>query len=85
MRLARPSATASAKFGEQTVNQSQDREVRDEAAILGEVKMPAVVEMAPTIVTNMTGFLIVKRGSSFLKASPTAEPTMFQSNKEGAL
>jgi hypothetical protein len=41
--------------------------LRDEAALGGAVKMPAVVSAAPTIVTNMTGFLIISRGSSFLE------------------
>src|SRR5580765_2029783 len=49
-----------------------------------QVKMPIVVSTAPTKVTNMTGFLIISRGSSFLNESPIAGPTMFQSNREGA-
>ena len=32
--------------------------------------MPTVVSTAPTMVTNMTGFLIIRRGSSFLNESP---------------
>src|ERR1051325_3668388 len=46
--------------------------------------MPTVVKAAPIMVTNMTGFLIIRRGSSFLKDSPIAGPTIFQSNKDGA-
>src|SRR4029077_15279613 len=48
-------------------------------------KMPAVVSAAPTMVTNMTGFLIIRRGLSFLKASTIAGPAMFQSKREGAV
>jgi len=33
------------------------------------------------MVTNMTGFLTIRRGSSFLKASPIAGPAMFQSKR----
>ena len=47
------------------------------------VKIPVVVRTAPTIVTNITGFLIISRGSSFLKASTIAGPTMFQSKRDG--
>ena len=50
-----------------------------------QVKMPTVVSAAPTMVTNMTGFLIIRRGSSFLNESPIAGPAIFQSKREGAL
>ena len=50
---------------------------------VGAVKMPTVVSAAPTMVTNMTGFLIISRGSSFRNESPMAGPTMFQSKREG--
>jgi hypothetical protein len=43
-----------------------------------------VVSSAPTMVTNMTGFLIIRRGLSFLKEFPIAGPAIFQSNSEGA-
>src|SRR4029453_2604844 len=46
------------------------------------VKIPTVVSAAPTIVTNMTGFLTIRRGFSFLNASPMAGPTMFQSKSD---
>ena len=49
-----------------------------------ETKIPTVVRAAPTMVTNMTGFLIIRRGLSFLKASRIAGPAMFQSKREGA-
>ena len=52
---------------------------------VGEVKTPNVVSTAPTMVTNMTGFLIISRGSSFLNESAIAGPTIFQSKREGAL
>src|ERR1051325_7422028 len=81
--LPRPSATASAKLAKSTVNQSQRASCAIKLRSVAEVKMPAVVSAAPTIVTNMTGFLIISRGSSFLKASPTAGPAIFQSNSEG--
>jgi hypothetical protein len=47
--------------------------------------MPAVVSAAPTIVTNMTGFLIINRGCSLRKESPMAGRTMDQSKREGDL
>ncbi len=47
------------------------------------VKIPTVVSAAPTIVTNMTGFLTIRRGFSFLNASPIAGPAIFQSKREG--
>ena len=83
--LPRPSATASAKLANKTVNQSQTASCAMKLRSVVAVKMPTVVSVAPTIVTNMTGFLIMSRGSSFLKASPTAGPAIFQSKSEGAL
>src|SRR5207244_1581792 len=44
--------------------------------------MPTVVSAAPTMVTNMTGFFTMRRGFSFLKESPIAGRTMFQSKRE---
>ena len=74
------------KIGEQHREPEPDRELRDEAAQAGSaVKMPTVVSAAPTMVTNMTGFLTISRGLSFLNESPIAGPTMFQSKREGAL
>jgi hypothetical protein len=35
------------------------------------------------MVTNMTGFLTISRGLSFLKASPMAGPAIFQSKRKG--
>src|SRR6266498_2060494 len=83
--LPRPSATASAKLANKTVNQSQRASCAMKPRSVAEVKMPAVVNAAPTIVTNMTGFRIISRGSSFLNESAMAGPTMSQSNREGGV
>ena len=81
--LPRPSAIASAKFAKSTVNHSQIANCATKPRNAGSaVKMPTVVSAAPTMVTNMTGFLIISRGLSFLKASPIAGRTMFQSKRE---
>ena len=82
--LPRPSATASAKFAKSTVNQSHTASCAMKPRPALAVKMPTVVSTAPTSVTNMTGFLTMRRGSSFLNDSPMAGPMMFRSNKEGA-
>src|ERR1017187_8218483 len=78
--LPRPSAMASAKLANSTVNHSQ--------RVIWKVKpaMPApparsrtvrsVVMTAPTSTTNMTGFFIMWRGLSFTSASVTARLTM---------
>src|SRR5689334_22716478 len=47
--------------------------------------MANAVSTAPTMVTNITGFFTMARGSSFLNASTMAGATIFQSNKEGGL
>ncbi len=60
--LPRPSATASAKLANKTVNQSQIDRCATNPRSPVDVKMPTVVKIAPTIVTNMTGFLIISRG-----------------------
>src|ERR1700733_1594476 len=49
-----------------------------------EAKISPVVTMAPTMVTNMTGFLIITAGFSFLKESASAGTTMDESNREWA-
>ena len=73
------------EVGEEHGEPEPDGELGDEAALGGgTVKMPTVVSTAPTIVTNMTGFLTISRGSSFRNESPMAGPTMFQSKREGA-
>ena len=77
---------ASAKLANSTVNQSQIASCAMKPRKSGvAVKMPTVVSAAPTMVTNMTGFLIIRRGFSFLNESPIAGPTMFQSKREGDL
>jgi hypothetical protein len=44
-----------------------------------------VVKRLPTSTTNITGFLIIRRGSSFLKESTTAEETMARSKSGRAV
>src|SRR5205823_13056672 len=56
---------------------------RRSSDLVGDVAIPMVVNAAPTIVTNMTGFLIIRRGSSFRNESAMAGPTMFQPKREG--
>ena len=74
--LPRPSAMASAKFAKSTVNQSQMAICATNFVSPGERKTSTVLMAAPTIVTNMTGFFTIRRGSSFLKASPIAGTKM---------
>ena len=83
--LPRPSATASAKLAKSTVNQSQMASWMMKPRSAVAVKMPMVVSIAPTMVTNITGFFTIRRGSSFLNDSPMAGTTMFRSNRDGAL
>ena len=59
----RPSATASAKFANKTVNQSQSASCATNARCPGSALIKlALVRIAPTSVTAMTGFLIMTRG-----------------------
>ena len=67
------------------MNQSQTASCAIKLRSAEVVKIPTVVNAAPTMVTNMTGFLIISRGLSFVNESPMAGPTMFQSKREGAL
>ena len=70
------------KISEQHREPEPDRQLRDEAAQSLEVKIPTVVSTAPTMVTNMTGFLTIRRGSSFYERRRRwPGRTMFQSNK----
>ena len=48
-----------------------------------EVKIATVVRTAPTSVTNMTGFLIISRGSSLRNESPIAGAMMDLSKSDG--
>ena len=65
--LPRPSATASARLANSTVSHSQTTMVQ--LKIDGCLIAVYRVSRAPTSTTNMTGFLIWTRGSSFLNAS----------------
>src|SRR5438128_6274894 len=76
--LPRPSATASAKLANSTVNQSQ---------IVTSAAKPSVSRMArivvrtlPTSTTNMTGLRAIWRGSSFTKLSGMARARIARSN-----
>ena len=68
--LPRPSAMASAKLAKMTVRNSQM--VMDQSKMPGWAMASMKVTTVPTSTTNMTGFLIWTRGSSFLKASTSA-------------
>ena len=65
--LPRPSATASARLAKTTVSHSQATMVQlnTDGCVIAVYK----VSTEPTSTTNMTGFLIWTRGSSFLNAS----------------
>ncbi len=65
--LPRPSATASARLAKIVVSQSQT--VMAQAKTLGSAIAATVVTTEPTSTTNITGFLIITRGSSFFTAS----------------
>ena len=81
--LPRPSATASAKFANSTVNQSQRliwKEKPSPPAPVTRSRMKrTVVRVATTSTVNITGLRTMRRGSSFLKASRTAGPRIFGS------
>src|SRR6478672_8923483 len=65
--LPRPSATASARLANTTVSHSQTTMVQLNTD--GDLIAVYRVSTEPTSTTNMTGFLICTRGSSFLNAS----------------
>ncbi len=77
--LPRPSATASARLANTTVSHSQTTMVQ----LNTEDERIAVYmhSSAPTSTTNMTGFLIWTRGSSFLNASGVDLHSIFGSRK----
>ena len=77
--LPRPSAIASAKFANSTVSASQT--VTDHANTLGLAIESIKVTTVPTSTTNMTGFLICTRGSSFRTASIAAWRMICGSNR----
>ena len=74
--LPRPSAIASARLANRTVAHSQAVICSSKPILSAPVTRSrariAVVRVAPTPTTNMTGFLIITRGSSFRHASTAA-------------
>ncbi len=80
--LPRPSAIASAKFANSTVNQSQTETARmkpagaSPAPVTSAWKTSSVVNALPTSTTNITGFRIMWRGSSLRSESTIARCTI---------
>src|SRR3981081_4275519 len=79
--LPRPSAMASAKFANSTVNQSQRVICKLNAKLCFSRNNSAVVTTLPTSTTNMTGFFIMVRGLSLTTASTSARRIIFASHK----
>ena len=83
--LPRPSATASAKFANRMVNQSQtmiwNAKPRFSPPLVMSRINNTVAKAATTSTTNITGFLMSVRGSSFAKAEPMAGTMIFGSVK----
>src|SRR5580704_3149976 len=79
--LPRPSAMASAKFANSTVNQSQSVICRLNAKLCFSRNNSSVVTTLPTSTTNMTGFFIMVRGSNLTTASTNARRMIFASHK----
>src|ERR1700733_4517105 len=82
--LPRPSATASAKLANSTVNHSHrviwKVKPRLDPPVTRSRRKITVVSAATTSTTNITGFLIISRGSSLAKAEPIAGNTIFGSS-----
>src|SRR6478735_2588674 len=83
--LPRPSATASAKLANSTVNHSHRMiwkvKPRPSPPPITRLRRKiTVVSVATTSTTNITGFLIINRGSSLAKAEPMAGITIFGSS-----
>src|SRR6202167_2139196 len=82
--LPRPSATASAKLANSTVNHSHRMiwKVKPRLAppVTRSRRKITVVSAATTSTTNITGFLIISRGSSLTKADAIAGKTIFGSS-----
>src|SRR6202034_2025617 len=82
--LPRPSATASAKFANSTVNHSHRMIWKVKPRLAPDVarsrRKITVVSAATTSTTNITGFLIISRGSSLANADPIAGNTIFGSS-----
>src|SRR6516162_8649727 len=77
--LPRPSAMASAKLANATVNQSQSVICRLNLKAGPPLNRSTVVITLPISTTNMTGLPIILRGLSFRKASQRARRTIFPS------
>ncbi len=78
--LPRPSATASARLANTTVSHRTTTIVQLKAGFVS-LKMAVYMHSnAPTSTTNMTGFLIWTRGSSFLNASGVAFQSVLASS-----
>ncbi len=78
--LPRPSATASARFAKTVVSQSQPAMAQPNQSV-GSSTASTVVTTEPTSTTNMTGDLIITRGSSLRTASGKDFSNCFGSNK----
>src|SRR5216684_1411177 len=87
--LPRPSATASAKLANSTVNQSQRLICRAKPQppwpLTTSRTNRIVVRLATTSTVNMTGFRTIALGLSLRKASMTAGPRIFGSAKVAAV
>src|SRR5262249_27939180 len=86
----RPSAMASAKLANRTVNQShRDTAKMNQAGASPRARSAwtksAVVRMLPTSTTNMTGLRTCTRGSSLRSESTSAPRTIVGSNSDRAL
>ena len=81
--LLRPSAMASAKLANSTVNHSHSATAAVKPS--GLLAASAVVKALPTYTTNITGLRHCTRGSSFLKASSSAGRTRAGSNRVNVL
>ena len=84
--LPRPSAIASAKFANSTVNHSHRDTVPTNQAGASPCATSAwtkrrVVNTLPTSTTNITGLLIIRRGSSFSNEPTMARWTIARSNR----
>src|SRR5882757_5060613 len=82
--LPRPSATASAKLANSTVNHSHRMiwkvKPRLSPPVTRSRRKITVVSAATTSTTNITGFLIISRGSSLTKDEAIAGITIFGSS-----
>ena len=77
--LPRPSAIASARFANRTVNQSQA--AISQAKTLGSATAITVTSTLPSSTTNITGLRAIRRGSSFRTASTDARRRICGSSK----